>query len=120
MTLLEKVNVTTGTGWQGQRCIGNTGGPIDRLGIPSLCMEDGPLGLRFLDLVTAFPAAITTGGTWDIDLMQRRGRAMGEETRGKGVNIILGPAMGPVGRHPAGGRNWGTELPKRYLYEMTE
>lgn len=31
---------------------------------------------------------------------------MGEEFRGKGVNIYLGPSVGPLGRKPKGGRNW--------------
>lgn len=35
-----------------------------------------------------------------------RGFALGKEARLKGVNIILGPSMGPLGMMPAGGRNW--------------
>jgi beta-glucosidase len=38
--------------------------------------------------------------------MYQRGKAHGEEARLKGVNVLLGPAMGPLGRMPAGGRNW--------------
>lgn len=38
--------------------------------------------------------------------MLARAKAMGAEFRGKGANILLGPAMGPLGRMPAGGRNW--------------
>lgn len=38
--------------------------------------------------------------------MYKRGKAMGLEARLKGVNVLLSPAMGPLGRHPAGGRNW--------------
>lgn len=105
MTLVEKVNITTGTGWMMGMCVGNTG-PVDRLGFPSLCLQDGPLGLRFTDNTTAFPAGITVGATWNKDLMYARGRAHGLEARLKGVNVILGPAMGPLGRLPAGGRNW--------------
>jgi len=43
MTLLEKVNLTTGTGWQSDQCVGNTGS-VPRLGIKSLCLQDSPLG----------------------------------------------------------------------------
>lgn len=44
---------------------------------------------------------------WCIDFNRyKRGRAHGREARLKGVNVILGPAMGPLGRMPAGGRNW--------------
>ena len=35
-----------------------------------------------------------------------RGRALGAEARAKGVNVLLGPSMGPLGRSPLGGRNW--------------
>lgn len=38
--------------------------------------------------------------------MQKRGFALGQEARIKGVNVLLGPAMGPLGLLPAGGRNW--------------
>lgn len=45
LTLLEKVNLTTGVGWEGGRCVGNTGS-IPRLGFPGLCNQDSPLGVR--------------------------------------------------------------------------
>ncbi|KAF7189668.1 putative beta-glucosidase E [Pseudocercospora fuligena] len=105
MTLVEKVNITTGTGWSMGPCVGNTG-PVDRLGFPSLCLQDGPLGLRFVDNASSFPAGITVGATWNKDLMYERGKAHGLEARLKGINVILGPSMGPLGRLPAGGRNW--------------
>ncbi|KAK4637863.1 putative beta-glucosidase E [Fulvia fulva] len=105
MTLAEKVNITTGTGWQMGPCVGNTG-PVDRLNFPSLCLQDGPLGLRFVDNATSFPAAITVGATWNKDLMYERGKAHGFEAKMKGINVLLGPSMGALGRLPAGGRNW--------------
>lgn len=104
MSLVDKVNVTTGTGWAMDLCVGVTG--ETSVGFPPLCLQDGPLGIRFCDHSTAFPAGITVGATWNRDLMYRRGRAHGKEARLKGVNVILGPAMGPLGRMPAGGRNW--------------
>lgn len=64
------------------------------------------MGIRFNDHNTAFPAGITTGATWDRELMYERGKAMGEEAKGKGIHILLGPAVGPLGRQPRGGRNW--------------
>ncbi|KAI2787261.1 putative beta-glucosidase E [Penicillium oxalicum] len=105
MELVEKVNITTGTGWRMGLCVGNTG-PAMNVKFPSLCLQDGPLGLRFADNITAFPAGITTGATWNRELMQQRGFALGQEARAKGVNILLGPSMGPLGMMPAGGRNW--------------
>ena len=105
MSLVEMVNVTTGTGWSQNLCVGNTA-PALEAGFPALCLQDGPLGLRFADHITAFPAGLTVGATWNRDLMYKRGRALGLESRLKGVNVLLGPAMGPLGRMPAGGRNW--------------
>lgn len=105
MSLVEKVNVTTGIGWQMGLCMGNTG-PAEGVKFPSLCLQDGPLGIRSADHITAFPAGITTGATWNRELMRSRGEALGLEARIKGINLILGPSMGPMGMMPAGGRNW--------------
>ncbi|GIC88239.1 beta-glucosidase [Aspergillus udagawae] len=105
MTLAEKVNLTTGTGIFMGPCAGQTGSAL-RFGIPNLCLHDSPLGVRNSDHNTAFPAGITVGATFDKDLMYDRGAEMGEEFRGKGINVLLGPSVGPIGRKPRGGRNW--------------
>lgn len=105
MSLAGKVNVTTGTGWMMGLAVGQTGAAVD-VGFPSLALQDGPLGIRFSDHSTAFPAGITTGATWNKELMYQRGKAHGLEARGKGINVLLGPCVGPLGRMPAGGRNW--------------
>ena len=105
MSLVEKVNLTTGTGWSTNLCVGNTG-PARGVGFPMLCLQDGPLGIRFADNATLWPAGITTAATWNKHLIYRRGKALGDEHRLKGVNVLLGPSMGPMGRVPAGGRNW--------------
>ncbi|KAF3062794.1 putative beta-glucosidase F [Daldinia childiae] len=105
MTLAEKVNITAGTGLFMAVVCGNTGS-IPRLGFPELCLQDGPLGVRTTDNVTAFPAGITTGATFSKDLMYERGVALGEEFKGKGANFYLGPSVGALGRKPRGGRNW--------------
>ncbi|KAF9881095.1 hypothetical protein CkaCkLH20_01245 [Colletotrichum karsti] len=105
-TLAEKTNVTSGSGiFMGDRCVGNTGSAL-RVGFPQLCLADSATGVRQADNVTVFPSGITTGATWDKDLMYARGVAMGKEFRGKGANIYLGPSVGPLGRKPKGGRNW--------------
>jgi len=104
MTIAEKTNLTAGTGIFMGRCVGNSGSAL-RVHIPQLCLQDGPLGVRNTDHNTAFPAGITVGATWDKDLMYQRGVAIGEEFRGKGVNIHLGPSVGPLGRKPRGGRS---------------
>ncbi|KAK5076641.1 hypothetical protein LTR51_002324 [Lithohypha guttulata] len=105
MTLVEKVNVTTGTGWAMDLCVGTTG-RAGNTGFPALCLQDGPLGIRFADHADSFPAGITVGSTWNRELMRKRGEAHGRAARLKGVHVLLGPAMGPIGRNPAGGRNW--------------
>ncbi|KAK4149789.1 glycoside hydrolase superfamily [Chaetomidium leptoderma] len=105
MTLAEKVNVTTGTGWEMGLAVG-TNGPAVNVGFPQLQLQDGPLGIRFADKITAFPAGITVGATWNRQLMYARGKAHAIEAREKGINVVLGPCVGPLGRMPAGGRNW--------------
>ncbi|CAZ82559.1 unnamed protein product [Tuber melanosporum] len=104
MSLAEKVNVTTGIGWSMGPCVGNTG--TTKVEFPSLCLQDGPLGVRFADSITVFPAGITTAATWSRKLMYDRARVLGNEAREKGVNVLLGPCIGPIGRSPLGGRNW--------------
>ncbi|RYC91843.1 putative beta-glucosidase F [Fusarium oxysporum f. sp. narcissi] len=96
MTLAEKTNITAGTGLF----------MADRVGFPQLCLNDAANGVRLADNVTVFPDGITAGATFDKKLMYERGVAIGKEARGKGVNVWLGPSVGPIGRKPKGGRNW--------------
>ncbi len=105
LTLTEKVNLTTGVGWESEKCVGNNGA-IPRLAFKAMCMEDSPLGVRDTDFNSAFSAGVTIAATWDRQLMYQRGYDMGSEHRDKGVDIQLGPVVGPLGRAPEGGRNW--------------
>ncbi|KAL3601803.1 hypothetical protein FPOAC2_06078 [Fusarium poae] len=107
MTLAEKTNITSGTGIYMDigPCNGNSGS-ADRVGFPQLCLNDAANGVRQADNVTVFPDGITAGATFDKKLIYERGVAIGKEARGKGVNIWLGPSVGPIGRKPKGGRNW--------------
>ncbi|KAH7400063.1 putative beta-glucosidase A [Cadophora sp. MPI-SDFR-AT-0126] len=105
LTLLEKINLTTGVGWEGEACVGNTGS-IPRLNFAGICLQDSPLGIRFADLNSAFPSGMNAAATWTTRLFKSRGNAMGMEHRGKGIDVQLGPVAGPLGRVPAGGRNW--------------
>lgn len=50
----------TGTGWNMGPCVGNTGSVPGKF--PSLCLQDGPLGVRYADLITAFPYATPSFG----------------------------------------------------------
>ncbi|KAG9698336.1 glycoside hydrolase family 3 protein, partial [Aureobasidium melanogenum] len=114
LTLEEKVNLTTGSGWQQEQCVGQTGG-VPRLGIRGQCLQDSPVGVRYTDFVSLFPAGINVGATWDKRLAYERGRSMGLESRDKGVTVQLGPVAGALGRSPASGRNWEGFSPDPYL-----
>ncbi|ODN95322.1 hypothetical protein L198_04718 [Cryptococcus wingfieldii CBS 7118] len=83
-TVAEKVSLTTGLGWQQGRLAS---------------------GVRSTDYVSAFPAGINAAATFDKDLIYSRGYAMGQEFKGKGAHVALGP-MTNMGRVAAAGRNW--------------
>ncbi|CAJ0546730.1 Ff.00g013570.m01.CDS01 [Fusarium sp. VM40] len=104
LTLEEKVNVTRGFATDNV-CAGNTG-TIPRLGWPGLCLHDAGNGVRATDLVNSYPSALHVGASWDKNLTYQRGYYMGKEFKAKGVNVLLGPNVGPLGRTPLGGRNW--------------
>lgn len=55
---------------------GSNTGTIPRLGFAGLCLEDSPLGVRFADYASAFPAGINAAMSWDRDLILARGVAM--------------------------------------------
>jgi len=115
MTMDEKVSLLAG------RDIWNTV-PIERLGIPSITMTDGPHGVRStapeagrkMGAVTAFPTGIAMGASWNPELVEEVGQALGEETRGMDCDILLGPCVNIV-RDPRGGRNFETFSEDPYL-----
>jgi hypothetical protein len=73
--------------------------------LPPLTLQDGPAGVARFNGVTAFPSPITLAASWDRELVQRWGAAMGEEEHDKGVMIQLGPMMN-MARVGGGGRNF--------------
>jgi beta-glucosidase len=79
--------------------------PIARLGIPSLKMSDGPLGVHDYGPTTAYPAGIALAASWDEDLAKRVGTSMGQDARARGVHFILAPGMN-IYRSPLNGRNF--------------
>ncbi len=104
MTLREKVSLLAGRDmWYTV--------PVERLGIPSLKMTDGPNGARgagsFTGGVktTSFPAGISLASTWNTELVERVGQALADETKLKGAQVLLGPTVN-IQRSPLGGRNF--------------
>lgn len=91
---------------------------IERLGIPSIMVSDGPHGLRAqkervdrifdsADTIKAvcFPTGSCLAGSFDRNLIRRVGEALGDECRAEGVSVILGPAVNSK-RSPLCGRNF--------------
>ncbi len=104
MTLTEKVDQMHGRG-----DVGAINGlwetpDLDRLGIPGFHMVDGARGVgRGTGHATAFPVAMARGATWDPDLEERVGEAIGQEVRAKGGSVLLAPVVAVL-RHPLWGR----------------
>jgi beta-glucosidase len=105
MSQQDKINIVTGIGWDKGPCVGNTA-RINSINYPQLCLQDGPLGVRFGTGTTAFTPGIQAASTWDVELMRQRGVYMGEEAKGCGIHVLLGPVAGALGKIPHGGRNW--------------
>lgn len=109
LTIEEKAALVSGTDFMYTN-------PIPRLGVPSLCMSDGPHGLRKQigsgdngvsqsEPATAFPTAATTASSWNPENTRRMGAAIAEECRYYGVHTLLGPGVN-LKRNPLCGRNF--------------
>ena len=98
MTLDEKVNYVAGyESWYIRA--------IDRLGLPAVKMADGPQGVRNNTKSTLYPSGIAAAATWDKTLINRMGVALGQDSRARGVHILLGPGAN-IYRSPLCGRNF--------------
>ncbi|KAG5938230.1 hypothetical protein E4U59_003905 [Claviceps monticola] len=104
MTLEEKVSLTGGVSLP-NGCSGNIPA-IPRVNFPGLCLSDAGQGLRATDNVSGFASGIHVGASWNKNLALDRGAAMGGEFKRKGVNVLLGPVVGPAWSVVKGGRNW--------------
>src|SRR5580692_2041745 len=78
---------------------------VPRLGLPAFRMADGPFGVRNVGPSTAYAAGIALAASWDRDLANRVGAAIGRDARARGVHIILAPGVN-IYRAPMCGRNF--------------
>lgn len=131
MTLEDKVNVLVGVDVQNGAtaaefvpvvgnsenivpgCAGITT-PLVRLGIPSIVLADGPAGVRISPVrkndtktyyATGFPIGSMLSSTWNTELMENVGTAIGIEDKEYGVDVHLAPALN-IMRNPLCGRNF--------------
>jgi beta-glucosidase len=115
MTLEEKVSLLAGIDFFHTHA-------IERLGIPAFKVTDGPHGARTMDNTdpkvtipaTCFPTGVTMAATWNPDLVNKVGAALGEETRARGCVVLLGPCVN-IHRSPLGGRNFESYSEDPYL-----
>ncbi len=96
--------------WAGLTYLGESGyhkspfraARVDRLGLPGFSFSDGPRGV-VVDQATCFPVSMARGATWDLDLEERIGDAIGQELRAVGADLYGGVCVNVL-RHPAWGR----------------
>jgi beta-glucosidase len=110
LSLLEKAALLSGANtWQTRA--------IERADIPAVWMADGPhgvrrqvgsadhLGINGSEPATCFPTAATVAGSWDDELAEEIGTALGREASSQGVGVLLGPGLN-IKRSPLGGRSF--------------
>ena len=127
MTLEEKAHLVVGADMKKISAAGEVGAtqkmvpgaagityPIPRLGIPSIVLADGPAGLRISPTrkddpntyyCTGFPVGTHLAATWNDEIIYQVGKAMGEEVKEYGVDILLAPGINMM-RNPLCGRNF--------------
>jgi len=109
MTLEEKAGLCSGKNYWETK-------PVERLGIPSIMMTDGPHGLRKIITgpesgdrysvpATCFPPAVLSACSFDRELLKEMGEAIGNECIAEDISIVLGPGVN-IKRSPLCGRNF--------------
>ena len=110
LTLYEKCHLLSGKNFW------NTVG-IEEKGVPSVALSDGPHGIRKqygkdsqMGIgpsypATCFPTSATVANSWDTELCEKIGEALGEEAASQGVSVLLGPGLN-IKRNPLCGRNF--------------
>ena len=108
MTLEDKIALCNGADFWHSKA-------MEQYGIPQITMGDGPHGVRAqkaeVDMLgvnesqpsTCFPTAVTSGATWNEELLRQEGHAIGEEGLSYGVDVVLGPGVN-IKRDPRCGR----------------
>lgn len=108
LTVEQKAALTSGESFWRTKAVGD---------VPSVMLTDGPHGLRkqreggdhlgIGDSVpaTCFPPAVALGSSWDVELVERVGTALGVESSIEDVAVILGPGIN-IKRSPLCGRNF--------------
>ena len=127
LTLEEKADLIVGAGW-GSMTAGamtassevlvpgaaGTTNPVARLGIPATVLSDGPAGVRISPTrrgtdktfyATGFPVGTSLASTWNTELVEQVGKAMGNEVLEYGIDVLLAPGMN-IHRNPLNGRNF--------------
>ncbi len=110
MTLEEKAGLCSGLDFWHTK-------PVERLGVPSVMVSDGPHGLRKQDdkadhlglndsiKAVCFPAACATASSFDTELIGKMGEILGNECQAEDLSVLLGPAVN-IKRSPLCGRNF--------------
>ena len=114
LTLEEKVSLLAGAStW--------STAAIERLGIPAIKVSDGPNGARGAGSLVGgsitsacFPVGIALASTWDPELIEKIGQALGEEAQAKGAQMLLAPTVN-MHRSPLSGRNFECYSEDPYL-----
>lgn len=124
MTTEEKISIVVGAG--NEKFLGygstklivpgaaGTTAPLQRLGIGPTVLTDGPAGIR-IDTIregdskryyyTGFPIATALSSSWNTQLVEQVGSAIGSEAHAYGLDLLFAPGMN-LHRDPLGGRNW--------------
>ena len=125
LTLKEKASLVVGAGYRSMLAgmfglkvpvpgVAGMTRPVERLGIPAIVLSDGPAGVRIDPkrkgskdsfYCTGFPIGSMLSSTWNSELVEKVGRAIGNEALEYGVDVLLAPGMN-IQRNPLCGRNF--------------